>query len=133
MKRINPEAPLTAQQKYKRYYDKHREEVLQKNANYLKENKEKVNRRVRNRRHGITQEQYDAKMKEQDGRCAICHKEFEGTPHVDHNHACCPKLRSCDKCRRALLCGHCNVLIGMAAESIEVLSNAIKYLKGYQQ
>jgi hypothetical protein len=133
MRRINPEAPLTPQQKYKRYYDKHRDAVLEKNAEYLKENKEKVNRRVRNRRHGITQEQYDIKMKEQDGRCAICRKEFEGTPHIDHSHACCPNLRSCDKCRRGLLCEDCNLGLGRFKDSIKALSNAIQYLKGYQQ
>jgi recombination endonuclease VII len=133
MRRINPEGPLTSQQKYKRYYDKHREEVLEKNAVYLKENKEKVNRRVRNRRHGITQEQLDVKMAEQNNCCAVCGKEFQETPHIDHNHACCPKLRSCDKCRRGLLCAPCNVMIGMAQESIEVLTNAIQYLKGYQK
>jgi hypothetical protein len=55
-----------------------------------------------------------AKAKEQDNRCAVCHKEFESTPHIDHNHGCCPKLRSCDKCRRDLLCSPCNVMIGMS-------------------
>jgi Recombination endonuclease VII len=132
MRRINPEGPLTSKQKYKRYYDKHRDEVLAKNAEYLKENKEKVNHRVRNRRHGITQEQYDAKMAEQDNRCAICHKEFEGTPHFDHSHACCPNLRSCDKCRRGLLCKDCNLGLGRFKDSIEVLQNAIQYVQQYK-
>jgi Recombination endonuclease VII len=133
MRRINSDAPLTSQQKYKRYYDKHKDEVLAKNAEYLKDNKEKVNRRVRNRRHGITQEQYDAKIQKQDNRCAVCHKEFEGTPHFDHSHACCPNLRSCDKCRRGLLCEDCNLGLGRFKDSIEVLNNAIQYLKEYQK
>ncbi len=133
MQRINPEGPLTPKQKYKRYYDKHRDAVLEKNANYLKENKEKVNRRVRNRRHDITQEQYDAKMSTQNSCCAICRKPFEGTPHVDHSHDCCPNLRSCDKCRRGLLCEDCNLGLGRFKDSIIVLSNAIQYLKGYKQ
>src|SRR5579864_99349 len=100
MRRINPEGPLTPQQKYKRYYDKHRDEVLQKNAKYLKEKKVKVNQRVRNRRHGITQEWFDSKVQEQDSRCAVCGKRFEETPNIDHNHECCPDLKSCEKCRR---------------------------------
>jgi hypothetical protein len=133
MKRINPEGPLTPQQKYKRYYDKHRDEILEKNANYLKENREKVNRRVRNHRHGITQDWFDAKIEQQDNRCAVCGREFTETPNIDHDHNCCLDLRSCEKCRRGLLCAPCNVLIGMAKESIEVLSNAIQYLKGYQK
>jgi|SRR5271157_1967925 len=133
MRRINLDSPLTPQQKYKRYYDRHKDEVLAKNAKYLKENKEKVNQRVRNRRHGIAQEWFDSKVREQDNRCAVCGKVFEQTPNIDHSHLCCPDLRSCEKCRRGLLCAACNVMIGMANDSIEVLNNAIQYLKGYQK
>jgi Recombination endonuclease VII len=122
-----------ARAKTRAWYAKNREYQLSKNATWYKKNKEHVNRRVRNRRHGITQEQYDKKIQEQDNRCAVCHKVFDRTPHVDHNHACCPKLRSCDKCRRGLLCSACNVMIGMAKDSKEILSNAIEYLRGYSQ
>src|SRR5882672_6290840 len=124
MKRINPEAPLTESQRNKRFYDSHRDSELQRNRQYHQDNKERIARRRRNTRHGITQEQ--------DNRCAICYKEFEETPHIDHKHSCCPSLRSCDRCRRSLLCSSCNVMIGMAQESPEILGNAIQYLKGYQ-
>ncbi len=133
MRRINVEAPLTENQRNKRFYDNHRDAELERNRQYHQDNKEKVNRRVRNRRHGITQEQYDMKMEKQDNCCAICHKPFEGTPHVDHSHACCPNLRSCDKCRRGLLCEDCNLGLGRFKDSIVVLSNAIQYLKEYQK
>ena len=133
MRRINPEAPLTKSQRNKRFYDKHRESELERNRKYCRDNKEKVARQRRNYRHGITQQWFDSKSEEQQNRCAICGKRFEDTPHIDHNHECCPKLKSCEKCRRGLLCAPCNVMIGMAQESIEVLSNAIEYLKGYQK
>ncbi len=133
MRRINPDRPLTESERNKRFYEKHKDAEIARNAEYYRNNKDKVNRRVRNRRHGITQEWFDAKVKEQDNRCAVCGKEFEETPNIDHNHKCCLSLKSCEKCRRSLLCAPCNVLIGMAQESIEILSNAIQYLKGYQK
>ncbi len=133
MRRINPDHPLTESERNRRFYENHKEAEIARNAKYHRDNKEKVNRRVRNRRHGITQEWFDAKVEEQDNRCAVCGREFEETPNIDHSHECCPDLRSCEKCRRGLLCAPCNVLIGMAKESIEVLSNAIQYLKEYQK
>jgi hypothetical protein len=137
MKRINPEAPLTSSEKNKRFYDSHREDELTRNREYYgpyyRKNKDRILAVHRSRRHGLTQEQYDAKKAKQDNRCAVCHKEFEGTPHIDHNHACCPPLRSCDKCRRGLLCEDCNLGLGRFKDSIIILTNAIEYLKGYQQ
>lgn len=114
------------------YYWANKEKELSRNAKYHRDNKEKIARRRRNTRHGITQEWFDEKVKSQDNRCAICKKEFVDTPHIDHNHKCCPKLRSCDKCRRDLLCTTCNVLVGMAQESVEVLQFAIQYVLKYK-
>ncbi len=132
MRRIYPEAPLTPSQKEKRYYEKHRESELERNRIYHQDNKDAIRIRHRNNRHHIKQEQFDAIFVSQDGKCKICHKVLTDTPHIDHNHRCCPGNGSCDKCRRALLCKHCNVLIGMCFESIEILRNAIQYLEGYQ-
>ena len=115
------------------WYSRNRQQELKRNAAYLKKTAKQVNQRVRLRRHNLTQEQHEVKIAEQNNCCAICRKIFDRTPNIDHNHACCPKLRSCEKCRRGLLCSACNVMIGMAQESIEVLSNAIQYLKGYQK
>ena len=54
----------------------------------------------------------------QDGRCAICGAE---KPLVgDHNHETGQF--------RAMLCGQCNVMIGMAHENPEVLLAAVAYL-----
>ena len=113
-------------------YLNNKESEIERNAEYHRDNREKVAQRNRNRRHGINQEWFDAKVKKQDNRCAICYKEFESTPHIDHNHACCPVLRSCDKCRRGLLCSSCNVMIGMSQESEENLQAAILYIRKYK-
>ena len=99
----------------KRYLE-HREEELARNKrywpSYYAENAVAIRAGYRNRRHGITQEWFDAKVLEQGGCCALCGKLFDKTPHLDHDHRCCPPLKSCEKCRRDLLCEDCNLGLG---------------------
>lgn len=129
MKRINPDHPLTQAERNKRFYEKHKSAELERNKEYIKNNREKVNRTRRNYRHGITQEWFDAKLAEQNNCCALCGELFVETPRIDHKHSCCPPLKSCDKCRRDLVCNSCNVLIGMCRESEEILLKGIQYLR----
>lgn len=79
--------------------------------------------------YGISQEQYQSMFERQHGRCAICYDEKEPLV-VDHDHDCCPGKKSCGKCVRGLLCGRCNVGIGMLAESKSYLLSAVAYLGG---
>jgi len=83
------------------------------------------------RNYGITLEQYNQMFAEQKGLCAIC-GEKETTKNqyklrqlsVDHNHVT-GQVRS-------LLCSNCNLLLGCAKDSKEILLKAILYLsKGY--
>lgn len=86
--------------------------------------------RVRLRRNSVvgrfrmTPEQYDAKLKEQNGHCALCEErsgDANKNLHVDHDHACCSEpitlKRACGKCNRGLLCGPCNRKLA-AVESV---------------
>ena len=77
------------------------------------------------RRYGLSRKQYDAMLTAQGGKCAICGtKEFRGPgkkPHVDHNHVTGRV--------RGLLCVHCNVLIGMARDSVAYFDTAKAYLR----
>ena len=77
----------------------------------------------------ITIEKYNELYTEQRGLCAICGKpESRKSNHgktcklmVDHNHK--------QNKVRALLCHKCNVGLGLFADDIDLMSNAIKYLK----
>jgi hypothetical protein len=61
------------------------------------------------RRYGITAEQYDQMLADQGGVCKICkHAPVSNRLHVDHDRACCPRIGSCGKCIRGLLCSGCN-------------------------
>lgn len=82
-------------------------------------------------RYGLTPEQYDSMLAEQENKCAICGTEHVDEPkkrlHVDHDHA------AGFKAVRGLLCGKCNLGIGMFGEDQDRLIKAIEYLKGFQK
>lgn len=82
-------------------------------------------------RYGVTQEWYEAKLKEQGDACAIC-KTPKGDEFfcVDHDHACCTGQQSCGKCVRGLLCVNCNWLLGQARDNADTLRAALAYLEG---
>lgn len=77
-------------------------------------------------RYGIDESAYIALIDSQAGRCALCRVGLDGvskvtTPHVDHCHAT-GKVRG-------ILCHHCNVLLGHAKDSADLLQSAINYLR----
>lgn len=81
------------------------------------------------RLYGITLEDYNTLLLNQDGLCAICSKpesvnrvDTIFSLSVDHNH----KTGEV----RGLLCGKCNRALGNFFDSTELLQNAIKYLSG---
>lgn len=64
-------------------------------------------------------------------RCAICKSDDPRARgwHIDHDHSCCPENgRSCGKCVRAILCGRCNVGLGMFGDDPTTLLAAANYL-----
>jgi hypothetical protein len=130
-KRIGDVA-LTQSERNKRFYEKHREAELNRNKQYYEiyypKHRKRLRASRRNGRHGITQAWYDAKLLEQGNRCAICYEVFESTPHIDHDHTCCKPLKSCDNCRRDLLCTDCNLGLGRFKDNIESLERAVQYL-----
>jgi hypothetical protein len=92
-------------------------------------------RRGNLRKFGLTQETYDVLLRSQGGVCAICRTAKPGGRgrwHIDHDHACCPTGRACEECRRGLLCSHCNLLLGHAADEPVTLDAAAAYLREHQ-
>lgn len=79
------------------------------------------------RLYGITLEQYNQMLAGQEGRCGLCGDEPATTRrmHVDHDHQTGQI--------RALLCHHCNLLIGNAKESVDRLRLAIAYLERHNR
>lgn len=77
---------------------------------------------------GITLTQYDLMLTQQEQRCAICKKhkfEFTRNLAVDHSH-------TTGQIRR-LLCYGCNTGIGMLKENIEIMTQALNYIKEWNE
>ena len=75
-------------------------------------------------KYGITRSELDAMVEQQAGKCAICGGAPTGKGsrlHVDHCHAT-GQLR-------ALLCHHCNTLLGLAGDDPARLRAAAEYLE----
>lgn len=70
--------------------------------------------------YGLTPENYETMLKEQNNRCKICSETFTSTAHVDHCHTT-GKVRG-------LLCGNCNHGLGKFKDNTKLLQNAITYL-----
>lgn len=81
----------------------------------------------RKRLYGLTPEQWWGIFEGQNLACNICKSETTAGRgwHTDHCH-------STNKVR-GILCYHCNLLLGMAKDSIDTLEKAIAYLKNSVQ
>lgn len=81
------------------------------------------------RTFGMTLSDYDKMLESQGNVCAIC-KE----PETSKNRSLNVRFLSVDHCHnsgkiRGLLCHRCNHLLGMSTDNIDILQEAIDYLK----
>lgn len=72
-------------------------------------------------KYGITIEQYESMLADQNYACAVCNIKEPRTFVVDHCHTT-GKVRS-------ILCNCCNLIIGMVKEDVTVLEQLSKYIK----
>jgi len=73
------------------------------------------------RNFGITKAEYDAMVKSQKGRCAICGDPPKTNLAVDHDHTT-GKIRG-------LLCTNCNLGMGHFRDDVDRLRIAVRYLE----
>jgi hypothetical protein len=98
---------------------------------------ERTTAQIRNmnlRRYGLTLEQFEARLAEQDGKCAICGTTEPGPRgwHVDHDHTCCAGKKTCGQCIRGILCASCNWGIGNLKDDPEIIRAALDYVLAYR-
>jgi len=101
---------------------------------WRQENKEFYASWAFKKRHGMSKEDVLVIVEKQGG-CKICKIQIplgDGKWHIDHDHSCCYR-KSCDNCRRGVLCNFCNSMIGFAREDKQILKNAIDYLNYYKR
>jgi Recombination endonuclease VII len=128
---------------HRRYYWKHAEQERARSRNWNRSHRKKCNemwsRWYRNhpqsakhttisKRYGLGVREYEALLKAQGGKCAICRQPERATYHgrvrrlaIDHDH-------HTDRIR-GLLCSNCNAALGHFRDNPSSLRAAIKYLK----
>lgn len=105
----------------KRWRDRHPEQARANEKKWRQNNPLKIRDKQLQRDYGITLAEFAVMEHRQNGLCAIC----KGPPDrkyllVDHDHV--------TKKVRGLLCHNCNVLLGHAKDSVEILQAATEYL-----
>lgn len=106
------------------WYVKNKQRSLTNSKAWAKRNPQKSVQYHRKERYGITSEEYNAMLKAQNERCAICNRhpsEFRRQFHVDH----CHKTKKV----RGLLCCSCNLGLGSFNDNVDRLQLAIAYLQ----
>lgn len=101
-----------------------RDKRLRKNKERSKEQIEKYVDSDLKRKYGISLDDYNRMLLNQDFKCDICALNTKDNAQrfcVDHDHKT-GKVRG-------LLCSQCNFLLGCSYECPEILSNAVIYLK----
>ena len=108
---------------YRREYRKAHAAALRVNeARWRAKNPTHTRRKMLARQYGLSEDQFQAMLSQQGGRCAICHTADWGkrAAHVDHDHETGEV--------RALLCRNCNSGIGMFKDDPDLLYAASEYL-----
>lgn len=131
----SPAARASRKRRSRKYYETHREMLIEKSAGYTAANLTKIAlRRAKHRvkKYGLTPEDVERMFVEQGGRCAVnsAHEisMVFGSPsirHIDHDH----KTGRV----RGLVCGRCNVMLGMGNDDPETLRLGAEYLERHGQ
>lgn len=85
------------------------------------------------RNYNLTPHEYDTILTAQGTKCMVCQLDVSHVGgrngwNVDHDHGCCPGVRTCGKCIRGLLCGFCNRGLGCFKDDPDLLRAAADYL-----
>ncbi len=107
---------------YRHKYDQENKGAIsEKKRRYYEEHKDQKRNTQLLNTYGITLEDYETMLKQQEGRCAICkNKPNKKSLSVDHNHDT-GKIRG-------LLCNNCNQGLGRFQDNPEILQIASAYL-----
>ena len=100
-----------------------KEQSLKKKIKSKKEYEKYTRNYMLNKNYGITIEEYDLLLEQQDNKCAICGTNTPGGKgrfHVDHDHT--------SGAIRGLLCSSCNIGLGHFKDDPEILILAAEYL-----
>lgn len=109
------------------------DKIAARNKEWYKENKERANNNTRKahylNEYGITLENIELMLKNQDDKCLICKEEIilsgAAGAQIDHCHN--------SNIIRGILCRSCNIGLGNFKDNITMLFNAINYLRDFKK
>lgn len=122
----------------RRWYQANRERAIARTLRWQRDNRERYNAKQRayrrknagkdreyhlKKQFGLTQAEYERRLEEQGGGCAVCGNPPGKTSlHVDHDHD--------TGALRGLLCMRCNNALGLFREQPQLLENGMRYVAG---
>jgi hypothetical protein len=80
--------------------------------------------RKRSNKYGLSPETIEKMLS---AGCQFPSEDHSGLLHIDHDHACCPGVRSCGKCVRGVMCAAHNTLVGQ----FEKIAPHLVWVVGY--
>ena len=108
----------------KSYRQDNKDKIKEKKDNYYRSEKgQEVARRGNLKKFGLDFDGYDALLKQQDYRCAVCgieESKLKKKLCIDHNHTTGNV--------RGLLCPNCNMALGLLKDNKDNISNLLNYL-----
>lgn len=109
--------------KVKERISNNRDKVNQARKAWREKNREREKANRRRLKYGITQQEFNNLLHNQNGLCAICNEQmpFEKAICVDHDHTT-GKVRG-------LLCYFCNLALGITKDRPRILRKAAEYLE----
>jgi len=105
--------------------EKTKKKIKEYKKNHFQKNKYRATSQQLVRKYGITSNEKEQMIKDQNNKCKICGIEFDvldrAKIHIDHDHQ--------TKKVRGILCTNCNLGLGMFKDNVDFLLNAVSYLK----
>lgn len=108
--------------------------LIAKNRDYYEKNRMSISRKLRLRKHGLTPEQFNQMLEDQDHKCAICPTPIKETYASSRSRANQATVDHCHETGkvRGLLCHHCNTGIGLMSDDPDRLESAARYLRSHR-
>lgn len=114
----------------KAYYEKNRDKIsvqakIRNKRRYVIK-KDSQRERFIKRTYGISTNEYNQRVADQNGLCAICKQPDQKHPNlaIDHDHKT-GKIRS-------LLCRKCNLILGHVEKNVEHIRLMLQYIENYK-
>lgn len=110
----------TQLEKGRERYIRNKEQKLQYSKQYRKQNKDRARDNQLKRLYGITLQEYNQLLLQQNNCCGLCGIEPIKVPVVDHDHT---SLKV-----RGIICQGCNIIVGFFEARPEAFARITNYL-----